>query len=1015
VMALFGAPTAHEDDPERAVRAALAIREWAAEAGELQVRIGITTGEALVALGARPEAGEGMASGDVVNTAARIQSAAAVNGILVDETTVRATSHVIDYGERQSVEAKGKVEPVPVWRALEARALLGVDVIRTARTKLVGRARELDLLSDALRRVREDRQPQLVTLVGVPGIGKSRLVYELLQTVEADPELIYWRQGRCLPYGNGVSYWAFGETVKAHAGILETDAADQAAEKLRQAIVEVVPEEPDRRWIESHLRPLVGLEAAAELSADRRQEAYAAWRRFLEALAERSPLVLVLEDIHWADDGLLDFVDHLVEWSEGVPLLVVATARPELLARRPGWGGGKANATTVSLSPLSDDELAALLSALLGPVMAAETQQALLARAGGNPLFAEQFARMLQERGADGELPVPETVHGIIAARLDVLGGEDKELLQDAAVVGKVFWAGALASISGITPHAVEERLHALGRRDLVRRERRSSVAGEGEYAFQHVLVRDVAYGQIPRARRADKHLAAAGWIESLSHDRSEDRAEMLAHHLLSALEYLRAAGGPSRDVAERARLALREAADRTFALSAFAAAKRYYNSALDLGWPDDADRAGLLFRRARASFYVAGEKSVGELEEAREALLRAGDIDGAAEAEAFLVQAWRARGQRERVLEALDRGRALVEGAPPSAGKARLLSQLARTLMLSGEHEEAIRVARQSLDMAEALGLEELQAHNLITIGTAQATKKGPYDEAVREIERGIEIALATRSPDVITRGYTNLAAVVGEEGDLRRARELAREVARHEQVYGLRSRFHLGNQIADEVSAGNWDRSLRMADDFIAQCEAGETQLQESHVRAARARVRHARGDTTGALEDARKGLAAARKTNVQTLLLSALDLYAQLLVDAGAAAQAQEVADELLSLPVNTAPPFGLAWAAGMLEREREVRTAALEAAPRYTRWHEAVEAILDKDYSRAAELFDAIGELPEAAYARLRAAEQSAEQGRRRESHEHLEKALAFWRSVDATRYIREGEAMLARTA
>jgi class 3 adenylate cyclase/tetratricopeptide (TPR) repeat protein len=1014
VMALFGAPTAHEDDPERAVRAALAIREWAQEDGDLQVRIGITTGEALVALGARPDAGEGMASGDVVNTAARLQTAADANGILVDETTCRATRHVIDYGRHAAVEAKGKAEPVAVWEALEARARLGVDVISTVRTTLVGRAREVDVLTDALARVREERQPQLLTLVGVPGIGKSRLVYELFEVVDADPELIYWRQGRCLSYGGGVSYWALGETVKAHAGILETDSADRAADKLRQAIVEVIPEETDARWVESHLRPLAGLEAGAELSGDRRHEAFAAWRRFLEALAEQSPLVLVLEDIQWADDGLLDFVDHLVEWAEGVPLLVVATSRPELVVRRPGWGGGKANATTISLAPLSDDDVAVLLSALLGPVVIAGTQQALLTRAGGNPLYAEQFAHMLRERGANGELAVPETVQGIIAARLDALEREEKELLQDAAVLGKVFWAGALAAIAGETPHTVEARLHALRRRELVRRERRSSVAGEDEYAFQHALVRDVAYGQIPRARRAEKHFAAAGWIESLAHDRSEDRAEMLAHHYLSALEYARVAGAVlSEDITGRAGLALRDAGDREFGLNAFAAAKRYYEAALDLWSTESADRSRILFRRAQASFYLAPEASVDELEEARRALLAAGDVDAAAEADAFLVQAWRTRGQRDRAFEVLDRGRALVEGAPPSAGKARLLSQLARYLMLSGQDDEAIRVAMQSLEVAEALGLEELQAHNLITIGTARSDRS--YEEGVRDIERGIELALTTGSPEVITRGYTNLSAVVGREGDLRRARELAREVASHEERYGLRSRFHIGNEVADEVTAGNWDRALRIADDFIAQCEAGEPQTQESHVRCARARIRHARGDTEGALEDARRGLASARESNVRQLLLPALDLYVRLLVATGAVPEAQALADELLSLPVHAETPIYLAWVAEALDREQEVRAAALDAAPRYTRWHHVLEAVLGRDYARAAQLFDEAGELPEAAYARLRAAEQLAEQGRRLEADEQLKKALAFWRSVGATRYIAECEALLAKTA
>jgi class 3 adenylate cyclase/tetratricopeptide (TPR) repeat protein len=1016
VMALFGAPTAHEDDPERAVRAALAIRDWAQEEGDLQVRIGVTTGEALVSLGARLSEGEGMASGDVVNTAARLQSAAPENGILVDETSYRATSHVIGYEERGAVDAKGKAEPVPVWAALEAQARLGVDVLRAARTALVGRAGELDTLKDALARVRGERQPQLVTLLGVPGIGKSRLVYELLQVVEADPDFIHWRQGRCLPYGDGVSFWALGEVVKAHAGILETDSAEQAAEKLRGAVKELIPEESDARWIESHLRSFAGLEVEPELSGDRRHEAFAAWRRFLEALAERSPFVLVLEDLHWADEGLLDFVDHLVEWSEGVPLLVVATARPELLARRPGWGGGKANATSISLAPLSDDEVATLLSALLEtPVVAAETQQALLVRAGGNPLYAEQFARMLQERGANGELPMPETVQGIIAARLDVLAEEEKELLQDAAVVGKIFWAGALAAIAGAAPSAVEERLHALGRRELVRRERRSSVAGESEYAFQHVLVRDVAYGQIPRARRADKHLAAAAWIESLAPDRSEDRAEMLAHHYLSALEYARVTARPAEEIAERARVALRDAGERAFALNAFVAAKRFYDSALELWPPVDPDGPGVLFRRAQAAFYVGREEAVQQLEEAREALLAAGDFDGAAEADAFLVEAWGLRGQRDRAFEYLDHGRALVAEAPVSIGKVRLVSQLARYLLVSGERDEAVGVGQEALEMAEALGLVELQAQNLISIGTARALGAS-YAEGVREIERGIELALAANAPDAIVRGYTNLAAIVAREGDLRRTRELQHEVIRQEQRFGLRDRFQLANEIGGEFRAGNWDRCVALADEFIAECEAGEPHSQESSVRGWRAAMRFARGDVDGALEDARRGLASAREVKTPQILLPALARSIRLSAEAGAVDEAQALADELLAAPCTE--PFAateIAWAGEALGRDVEVRAAVLDNAPRYTRWHHAAEAILDRYYLRAEELLDEIGHMPEIAYARLRAAEQLLDQGRRAEADQQLQKALAFYRSVDATRYIREGEALLAETA
>ncbi|HET7856247.1 MAG TPA: AAA family ATPase [Gaiellaceae bacterium] len=545
VMALFGAPVAHEDDPERAVRAALRIRDWIAEQeGDLHLRLAVTTGEALVALGARPSEGEGMASGDVVNTAARLQAAAPVDGILVDETTYRATNQVIDYRLAEAVLAKGKEAPVAAWEAVEARARFGVDTVQAPRAPLIGRDRELDVLVDALARVRAESSPQLVTLVGVPGIGKSRLTYELFRAVERDPEIIYWRQGRSLPYGEGVSFWALGEMVKAQTGILETDSADETERKLRRTVDDLL-DAADAVWVARHLGSLVGLESEQELHGDHRAEAFTAWRRFFEALADERPLVLVFEDLHWADEGLLDFIDHLVDWAGSVPILVVCTARPELLSRRPGWGGGKLTAVTLSLSPLSDEQTAKLLAALLErSVLPAETQSALLDRAGGNPLYAEEFVRMVADRAegaGDGELPLPESVQGILAARLDALPPEEKALLQDAAVIGKVFWLGAAAKVAGIERPQAEEQLHRLERKEFIRRERRASVAEETEYAFRHLLVRDVAYAQIPRPRRAERHRLAAEWMESLG--RAEDHAEMLAHHYLTALELTRAAG----------------------------------------------------------------------------------------------------------------------------------------------------------------------------------------------------------------------------------------------------------------------------------------------------------------------------------------------------------------------------------------------------------------------------------------------------------------------------------------
>jgi class 3 adenylate cyclase/tetratricopeptide (TPR) repeat protein len=627
VMALFGAPVTHEDDPERAVRAALAIRDWVREEEQIQVRLAVNTGEALVLLGARPDQGEGMAAGDVVNTAARLQAAAPVNGVLVGERTFRETRAVIEYRAAAPVAAKGKKEPVPVWEALQARARLGVDVPHQAKTALVGRQRELGVLRDALARVRAERTPQLVTLVGVPGIGKSRLLYELSKIADAEAELISWRQGRCLPYGERMSFGAVAELVKAQAGILEGDPPGQAGAKLTAMTADVMSGAADAGWVARHLGALAGLGSGGVTAGGDRNEVFAAWRQFFEALAERLPLVLVFEDLHWADDGLLDFVDYLAGWAGGVPLLVVGTARPELLARRPGWGGGKPNAITLSLAPLSDGDTVRLIGSLAGhPVLEAGHQAVLLAQAGGNPLYAEQYVHMLADQGTGRELPVPESVQAIIGARLDLLAPPEKRLLQDAAVIGKIFWPGAVTTLGGAPGHgALEEKLHALEHKQFIRRERASSVAGETQYAFVHVLLRDVAYGQIPRAARAGKHAGAAGWIESLG--RPEDHAEMLAHHYLSALDLARAAGRDTTDVAPRARTALQRVGDRACALLAFAAAAGYYRAALAL-WSQDAQeqRAGLLLPLGTA-LLEAGEAQQAEavLAEGAEAAAAAG------------------------------------------------------------------------------------------------------------------------------------------------------------------------------------------------------------------------------------------------------------------------------------------------------------------------------------------------------------------------------------------------------
>ncbi len=460
VMALFGAPIARGNDPERAVRAGLAICDSIRELNaadpllDLHVRIGVTTGEALVALDARPSQGEGMASGDVVNTAARLQAAAPVDCVLVDDSTRRATDRHIVYTRAAPVTAKGKSDPIEVWQAVRPRASQGVEVDQSSRSLLVGRERELRLLAETLARVRTARSPQLLIISGAAGIGKSRLVWELRRAAEAETELITWRQGRCLPYGDGIALWALGEIIKAQAGVLDNDPSAITDNKLTQAVAALVPDPAEAAWVKGHLNGLVGV--GGHRMSDSRTEAFAAWRRFIEALATAGPTVLVIEDLHWADEQLLDFVDHLINWAGSVPLLLVATTRPGLLNRRTSLAAANGRCAIVPLSALSDVDTERLLDESLGQLsLSPEMRSAVVDCSGGNPLYAEEYVRMLadlerpgdlgQVRGADrnGDVPLPETVEGIIAARLDALDPSDKALLQDAAVLGKVGWAGA--------------------------------------------------------------------------------------------------------------------------------------------------------------------------------------------------------------------------------------------------------------------------------------------------------------------------------------------------------------------------------------------------------------------------------------------------------------------------------------------------------------------------------------------------------------------------------------------
>src|SRR5579862_87004 len=975
VMAVFGAPVSHEDDPVRAVLTALAIRD---SSPDLEIRTAVNTGEALVALDADVAVGEALVSGDVVNTAARLQAAAPVNGILVGEATYRATRHVIDFRDAAAVEAKGKSRPVRVWEVVAARPRYGTDVEQVHRSALVGRERELFLLTDAFARCRSEKTAQLVTLVGVPGIGKSRLVAELFTTLDNDPDVYWWRQGRSLPYGESRSVWALGEIVKAQAGILESDDAQTAREKLAAACSD--------EWVLSYLWALAGVGGEIDESRDRRVEAFSAWRRFFELLADERPLVLVFEDLQWADDTLLDFVDYLAEWVAGVPMLVLATARPELLDRRPGWGGGKRNATTISIPALPDEATARLL-----PMMSAEKQQLVLARAEGNPLYAAEFARMLEDN-PDDDPPLPETVQGLIAARIDQLPPNEKTLVQDASVLGKVFWSSALESAS-------EEALHALERKEFVRRDLRSAVASEVQYAFLHLLVRDVAYAQIPRARRMEKHVAAAAWIESLSPDRSEDRAEMLAHHYREALRLAEASGADADPFRAAAFAALVDASERAAALSSWTAAADLAAEALALE-----ERPELQLRLARAKAFAAADVDLPLAESARDGFLALGDLAGAAEAEAFLGWAcwWTSDGAAAHAHA--EASLKLAVTLPTSLSKAFAYARLARLDGIGGDYARSVSLANETLVMAEELDSDELRSDALNSRGISKDKLGDPT--SVDDLRPSVEFADASKVAHEMATSRNNLASVLGGLGRVREAIVVAQEARDVGLRFGsLAAAQWPGMQIVVLKMTSGDPTALTEAEDLLRRVSPG-SQVHNG--------LQFARGNilaTLGRFEEAEplieESLVGARLARDAQAVAPALAAKLVLLVLAGRREEASAVADELLATPEYVEPSFAGEIALPLIELGRAADWLAAARGLRPSPWADAGTAAARGDLQQAVEIYREIGAGLSEAWARLLAAESG--------NLSQLEPARAFFTNYGAKPFLDRCQAVLAASA
>jgi predicted ATPase len=538
-MGVFGAPVTYGDDAERAVRGAFAVRDWAEQEG-LQLRVAVNTGEAIVALDASPEHGETFVAGDVVNTAARLQSASPVGAVLVGEGTYEGTRGSIEYRPAQPIVAKGKEAPVQAWLAVRPTSAIGERPV--GRVPMIGRDRELGVLTGVWQRVVEEGRSHFVTVFGPAGIGKSRIALELA-TLVAGQDAARAIRGRSTPYGASSPYGAFGQQVKQTARIFDSDGADEATEKLAIAISDLAGPAASEEHT-PNLAMLLGLEAEREV-VDREQLFFSA-RVFVESLAMHGPTLLVYEDIHWADGSLLDLLETFAARVRDVPVLFLALARPELLGDRPGCGGGLPAYTALPLEPLGDAAGRELAGELLGRVDATLGVDRVAETAEGNPLFIEELARCIGERQSTGLDELPTSIRAIIAARLDALPSAERAALVDASVVGRVFWRGALSEIDD--REDLSQVLGSLEARDLIQREAVSRIRGDQQFAFKHGLIHDVAYATLPRAARREKHAAVARYLEASTdvgqshealalHWREAGENDRAAEHLTAAAE----------------------------------------------------------------------------------------------------------------------------------------------------------------------------------------------------------------------------------------------------------------------------------------------------------------------------------------------------------------------------------------------------------------------------------------------------------------------------------------------
>jgi class 3 adenylate cyclase/predicted ATPase len=826
VMAVWGTPVATEGDAERAVRAALdlvnAVAELGGEAGipGLAARAGVVTGEVAVNLAA---AGEGMVAGDAVNTAARVQSAAEPGSVLADGPTQRLAGSAIGFADAGEHQLKGKAEPQRLWRATRVlSAVGGVQRVDGLEAPLTGRDAELRTIKDLFHAVAERRVPRLVLVSGPAGVGKSRLGWEFEKYADGLATEVWWHRGRCLSYGEGVAFWALAEIVRQRLGIAEEDPADVAAAKLAAGLDRFVPDPAERAYAGARLSRLLGVAfAGSGGGALSREELFAGWRLFFERLAAVRPVILLVEDAQYADAGLLDFLDHLIDWTRDLAVYVLVFARPELDQIRPGFGTGR-NRVTLTLDPLDRASMDVLVDALV-PGMPAAARSKITGQAQGIPLFAVETVRSLIDRdivqpvegvyrltGDIGELTVPDSLHALLAARLDALDPGVRRLVSDAAVLGSTFPAEALIAVSGQDGRSVHTALADLVRREVLSVSADPLSPERGSYQFAQQMLRQVAYDTLSRRDRKTRHLAVAQHLRATFAEDGEEVADVIARHYLDALNAIPddPGTGQIRTLAITAFVRAAERAERTGSPARAAAS---YATAAELTTADDTGRepaAGMLWERAAEAATATADYAgaVSCADRARADYLERDQARAVARAQAI---AGRALNESGRYAEARQQLLAAVEvlRTDPDTDTVRALQELATLETYSGS-PDSDRLTAEALYLGQALDVSTGQLCDLFISRAVYLLYSGSRPEAAAYLREAVRLATQTSDNFRIGRALLNLAAAL-EPTDLAAAAEAARTAAGHLRRAGIRDYLATAifNLVSGLVDLGDWD----------------------------------------------------------------------------------------------------------------------------------------------------------------------------------------------------------------